>query len=130
MKKLLILLFSILISLNSYGEWLLLGEDSGNKFYYEVDTIKTSNGYIYYWDLVNFSEPFAGIYMSGLRYKQGDCGVFRDKTLSGFLFTKPMGRGENESVPYDNSDWEYYFPNTEGYNNFTMLCSLAEIENQ
>ena len=86
MKKLLLLLFSILISLNSYGEWLLLGEDSGNKFYYEVDTIKTSNGYIYFWDLVNFSEPFAGIYMSGLRYKQGDCGVFRDKTLSGFLF--------------------------------------------
>ena len=130
MKKLLVLIFSILISFNSYGEWLLLGENSGSKFYYEVDTIKTSNGYIYYWDLVNFSEPYAGIYMSGMRYMQGDCGVFRDKTLSGFLFTKPMGRGEKESDPHAKSDWKYYLPNTKGYENFTMLCLLAEIENQ
>ena len=130
MKKLLLLLFSIFISFNSYGEWLFLGEDSGNKFYYEVDTIKTSNGYIYYWDLVNFPEPFDGIYMSGIRYRQGDCGVMRNKTLSANLFTKLMGRGESESIPYDNSDWEYYLPNTTGYENFTMLCLLAEIENQ
>jgi len=130
MKKLLILLFSILISFNSFGEWLLLGEDSGSKFYYEVDTIQTSSGYIYYWDLVSFSEPFAGKYISATRYKQGDCGVFRDKILTGFVFTEPMGRGEKENVLYDNPDWQYYLPNTTGYKNFTMLCSLAEIENQ
>ena len=50
MKKLLIFLFSILISFNSYGEWDEIGVDTaGNTSYIDTDTIKKHGGYVYYW---------------------------------------------------------------------------------
>ena len=42
MKKLLLLLFSILISFNSYGEWEEVVESTdGDTYYIDKDTIKT-----------------------------------------------------------------------------------------
>ncbi len=58
MKKLTILLFSILISFNSYGEWTKVGEDvNGNTHYIDTDTIKDHKGSIYYWVLTDFLKP-------------------------------------------------------------------------
>ena len=48
MKKLLKLLFSIMISLNSHGEYIKFGNSiGGSAAYIEIDTIKESNGYVY-----------------------------------------------------------------------------------
>jgi hypothetical protein len=76
MKKLLILLFSILISFNSYGEWEELGKNvNGDIFYIDEDTIKEHNGYVYWWVLVDRLKPSKSGTMSGKTYTQGDCGV-------------------------------------------------------
>ena len=47
MKKILIFLFSILISFNSYGEWTKTNEDiDGNGYYIDFETVKKlDNGY-------------------------------------------------------------------------------------
>ena len=52
MKKLLILLFSILISFNSYGEWTKITETiNGDTFYIDISFIKENGGYVFFWDV-------------------------------------------------------------------------------
>ena len=52
MKKLLILLFSILISFNSYGDWIeLTKSETGDIFYVDKDRIKGNNGYVYWYHM-------------------------------------------------------------------------------
>ena len=55
MKKLLLLLFSLMLSINSYGEWTLYDVDinDGNAFYIEKNTILKSGGYVYFWELID-----------------------------------------------------------------------------
>ena len=45
MKKLTILLFSILISFNSYGEWTEIAKNTDGTHYIDKDTIKKHEGY-------------------------------------------------------------------------------------
>jgi hypothetical protein len=58
MKKLTILLFSILISFSSYGEWTEVVESvHGDTQYIDTDAIKEHGGYVYYWDLTDMLKP-------------------------------------------------------------------------
>ena len=110
MKKLLILLFSILISLNSYGAWVKVSESvTGNSHYIETDKIKEHNGYVYWWDLVDLLKPDRGD-LSWKVYNQGDCGVSRVKYLSYIFYKQPMGEGSGRTGNPNNSEWEYPSP--------------------
>ena len=114
MKKLLLLLFSILISFNSYGEWKDVAANYDDDiFYIDFDTVKESDGYVYWWYLKDLDEPVAG-FMSGITYVQGDCEFPRFKNLSEITYTEPMGRGEHYSNPTSNPEWDYYPPGTVG----------------
>ena len=112
MKKLLILLFSILISFNSYGEWKELGKDvDGDTYYIDTDTIKEHKEYVYYWVLSDYLKPLGGRYMSSKVYYQGDCGVNRLKYLSVIFYEQPMGGGSGETNnPPD--EWKYPSPDS------------------
>ena len=112
MKKLLIPIFSIMISLNSYGEWIKFGNSiEGSTAYIEIDTIKESNGYVYYWVMLNYSERTEYGDMSGSRYLQSDCAVGGVKTLSIVFHKKPMGEGDSETYN-PPPEWEYPRPGT------------------
>jgi hypothetical protein len=71
MKKLLILLFSILISFNSYGEWTKTGTNSGDSHYLDTGRVKESGGYVYFWTMTDYLKPEYGD-MSNQMYFQGD----------------------------------------------------------
>ena len=110
MKKLLALLFSILISFNSYGEWVKVSTSvTGTTHYIGIDTIKEHNGYVYYWGLRDLLKPDKWGDMSHKVYFQGDCGVVRIKYLSYIFYKQPMGRGTNE-VDNTPSEWRYPIP--------------------
>ena len=80
MKKLTILLFSILISFSSYGEWVQVSKSiSGAITFINIDKIKENNGYIYYWALTNYAD---GSNESAQAYRQSDCAVNRFKVLA------------------------------------------------
>jgi hypothetical protein len=97
MEKQTILLFSILISFNSYGEWLKVHKNtSGNTSYIGTDTIKERGGYVYWWRLTDYPEPNEYGDMSSNIHYQGDCGVNRFKYLSFIFYKQPMGRGSKE----------------------------------
>ena len=103
MKKLFLLIFSILISFNSYGEQKEVVESTdGDTYYIDKDTIKKHGGYVYWWEMGSFENPYnpyEGILdqfngtMSSKRYRKGDCDVVRYIDLSVTFYTQQMGGG-------------------------------------
>ena len=128
MKKLLVLLFSIFISFNSFGEWKIVahGTDEsannvGDDFYIEKDTLKKHGGYIYFWQLSDYLVPSAG-YMSVKSYRQGDCELNRIKTLNYIFYHQSMGKGGSENFPDSNAEWIYATPDSINYLMLSYAC--------
>jgi hypothetical protein len=112
MKKLLILLFSLLISFHSYGEWEEVVEgENGDIYYLDEDSIKNHGGYVYFWEMRDYLKPTDTGTMSGKMYKQGDCGVNREKHLSFSYYKEPMGRGSGTTMT-PSDEWMYPSPGT------------------
>ncbi|ALE02667.1 surface-adhesin E family protein [Candidatus Pseudothioglobus singularis] len=110
MKKLLVLLFSLLLSFNSHAEWFRVGESTaGYVAYYEIDTVKEHGGYVYYWVMLDYLIPTEDGDMSASRYLQGECEVGRVKTLSMIFYKQPMGKGESETYN-PPPEWDYPAP--------------------
>jgi len=117
MKKLLILLFSILISFNSYGEYTELGkaDDGGDTHYMNFDTIKERDGYVYWWHMTSNADD------SSQTYFQGDCDLTRVKVLQGVFSDKPMSQGESIAVPGEDN-WNYLPPYSMGAGMLEISC--------
>jgi hypothetical protein len=119
MKKLTVLLFSILISFSSYGEWKKVANsliNGGTDSYIEIDTIKEHNNYVYYWTLTDATKPVWG-YKSITIYMQGDCRVGRFKGLRYVGYNQSMGIGvyedggkKNIAVEGNLDEWRYPEP--------------------
>jgi hypothetical protein len=110
MKKLTILLFSILISFNSYGEWTEVAENTtGDSFYIDNNTIKKHNGYTYYWELTNFKEPIGGKYFSTKSYVKMNCELGKRLFIQIYFYNKPMGNDYDSSYTPDEV-WDYIPP--------------------
>ena len=125
MKKLLLLLFSLMFSFNSYGEWTKVGTNSDDDtFYIDKKTIKNHGGYVYWWEMGSYENPFNPYLegfldqfngsMSSKRYRKGDCDVVRYKELSVTYYDQKMGEGYGEEDPMidESNPWEYPPPDT------------------
>ena len=123
MKKLLVLLFSLMISFNSYGEWKKNWDGGSESSYINISSIKNHNGYVYYWRMLNYLEPtFEWQLMSTQIYSQGDCNLNRVKTLSYVYFKKGMGAGYSEQEESKNKDWKYPPPETYSFYALNYVC--------
>jgi hypothetical protein len=127
MNKLTILLFSTLISFNSYGEWkyVIEGDSSHNTFYIDTDTIKEHKGYVYWWVLGNYLKPNYDGTMSGKVYEQGECGVSRHKTLTYIWYKQPMGEGSGKIQKSIDTDWKYPPPESVGEILLKYACNYV-----
>ena len=138
MKKLLILLFSILISFNSYGEWIKVSESvDGDSYYIDLDTLKERDEYIYWWQMKDYLKPNESETMSDKAYIQGDCELTRTKVLSLIFYEQPMGKGTGESLdslgvlmdfynlPLEPFSWMYLPPDSIGAFMLEQSCSLV-----
>ena len=114
MKKLLLFLFSILISFSSYAEWVYAdkNQDSGVSFYIDVDFIEEEDGYVYWWDLNDYPEPGAEGRMSSIMNRGGDCINDRFVNLTFYWFTEPMANGEPGGTFTPTQEWTYPVPGT------------------
>lgn len=125
MKKLLLLLFSLLLSFNSYADWTYVGEDSSSDIIFmDLDTVKDSNGFVYWWYLAEYNELNNG-YMSQKVYIQGDCGIPRIKTLSNYFYNKAMGEDLAFSSNPPAPEWTYLPPDTVGEFMLGVSCALS-----
>ena len=125
MKKLTVLLFSILISFSSYGEWTYVTKStSDDRMYFDNDTIKEHNGYVYYWILNDLLKPDPTGVMSDKQYIQSDCGVSRNKVLRYIFYKQSMGKGEIAALNSD--DWNYPSPGTMGKIMLDYACNYVK----
>ena len=130
MKKLLVLLFSILISFNSYGEWTEVSYNKiDDKVYVDNNSIREHNGYVYWWELGDLKEPLTSggkRFFSTKVYNQGDCGVFRYRVIDFHIFQQQMGEGRNESYTPENPEWIYHFPDSIGESLLDYACNSVK----
>ena len=102
------------------------GSDSGNRgvnFYVDFETIRKVDGFVYYWTLVDFLKPTDYGYLSSKTYKEGDCKLFRTKSLSYSFHKEPMGGGTGESYNPENPEWDYPPPNSVWDGILKSVCS-------
>jgi hypothetical protein len=124
MKKLLILLFSILISFNSHGEWQEIYEDYRSTYFIDTDRIKERDGYVYYHILDVFSKDLEEAYGTSKieRYFEGDCVVYRYTELTGIWY-KVDGKRNLETY---NSNWKYPFSDSRQGRWLNYVCDYVD----
>ena len=93
-------------------------------FYWDFDRIRKHGGYVYFWWLSDLRKPSKNGYLSYEHYYQGDCKLFRLKTLSYSYYTQPMGKGTpSKSSNKPDKEWEYPFPNSANHFTLKSICS-------
>jgi len=129
MKKLLILLFSTLISLNSYGEWSYFSDNiDRHNFYISDDSINEIDGYVYFWTMENYKEPQSSYeLLSVKRYKKGDCQLNQTSQLMWIGFKKLNGLEEVARLKVRESDleWKYLAPGTINWDILNYVCDYV-----
>jgi len=129
-KKLLLLIFSLLLSFNANGEWSLVSDDEiGDIYFIDIDTITKKDGYVYVWYLVNYAEPYEGS-MSTTSYAQIDCDLTRAKYLSDNWYKEPFGEGYDFAIDDPSPQWHYLPPNSVGEMMIDIACYLTELSEQ
>ena len=113
MKKLLtltVILYSLMFSTVSFGEWTEVGESvEGNTLYIDFERIRTHNDYRYVWTLDDNLKPTELGILSSKVYRQLDCKESKMKYLQYVFYKQPMGEGSGKSVT-GNGDWIYPRP--------------------
>jgi len=56
MKKLLLLLFSLILSSNSYGEWTELWSETETTWHVDINTVKELDDLVYFWWMISDDE--------------------------------------------------------------------------
>ena len=76
--------------------------------------------------MTDYLEPLNG-HLSNKTYHQGDCKLFRSKTLSYSFHETPMGEGTGEiAEPVKELEgWIYPRPNTVGETSLRKVCTIV-----
>lgn len=94
MKKLLTLLFSLLLSFNSYAEWIYIDKEKNSdaEIYVLTESIEVEDGYVYWTYLNNYSKPRSEYNIMGLAIFRGaDCENNRYVNIESQMFQGSMG---------------------------------------
>ena len=128
MKKTIILLtliFTVMFSSPSYAEWTKVSESvDGTTSYVDFERIRKHGGYVYWWDMLDYLKPDKYGHLSSKSYKQGDCKLFRHKSLSFSFHKEPMGGGRpSTSFNTPDKEWRYPPPNSVNEEILKSVCS-------
>ena len=99
------------------------GVNRGDIFYVDFERIRKVDGYVYYWMLSDYLKPSPYGDLSYKTYNQGDCKLFRYKTLTGVSHKEPMGGGTGDSISPENPEWIYLPPNSVIETTLKSVCS-------
>ena len=119
-KKLLLLIFSLLLSFNSYGEWIQVPTNEKVNTYIDFDNLQLrADGYVYWWMMVSDSSS------SQKTYIQTDCETKAINVLQLDSYDEPMGAADLTSTKPDEG-WLYVAPDRGIYRFIRVVCELAE----
>ena len=128
MKKLLVLLFSLLISFNSYGEWKeITKRGSDDYFYVDNSTIKKIGGYVYYWEMYSSIHIYdESGHRSNQIYRLVDCQMLRDKPVFYIFYFGTMGKEIDYQHSPKDPDWFYPPPGSHAYDILNFVCDYVK----
>tara|TARA_B110000008_G_scaffold279429_1_gene326466 strand:- start:506 stop:892 length:387 start_codon:yes stop_codon:yes gene_type:complete len=128
MKKIPLILFLLVLSLNSSGNWNFQNSSlEGDTFYIHTESIKQDGMFVYFWYLKSYLMPNKFGDFSSKVYVQGDCNKNRLKYLTYVWFKQPMGKGLGERSDVA-SDWEYPAIDSSGIDLLQYVCSLNHYQ--
>jgi hypothetical protein len=124
---LLALVFTVMFSSTSFAEWKKVSESvDGDTFYVDFERIRKHGGYVYYWYLSDYLKPTEYGDLSGKVYHQGDCQLFRYKSLSYVHHKQPMGQDTGTDYSPKNPEWNYPSPNSSMETILKSVCAYAK----
>jgi hypothetical protein len=125
MKK--ILLFLLIVSFNSYGEWVEFHKEDDGVMHIDKSTIKEKDGYVYWWVMVDCGsgDSCTDSRKSLKAYMQGDCKIGRWKELTHFNYKQHMGKGKGESHNSDRN-WKFLPPDELHSKVLNYVCSYVD----
>ena len=97
-----------------FGDWTRVGSGKYYKtdIYIDFDRIRKHNGKYFWWTLINLNQIRKDGFKSFKGYREGDCNLFRMRTLSVVSHFKSMGEDIGESNNTIKPEWIYPEPNT------------------
>ena len=96
----------------------------GTTFYVDFERIRKHGGYVYWWELSDYLKPKKYGTLSGKKYHQGDCKLFRYKYLSDSYHKQPMGKGDKTGGSNKpDKDWSYPSPKSMSEVILKKVCS-------
>ena len=126
MKNLLtltVILYSLIFSSVSFGEWTEIGSTSlGHTFYIDLDRIREQGDFRYYWRLRDSLEPDEYGTLSTIMYRVADCLQYRDKPLQVHYYLQNMGENIDSSATDLIEQWVYPIPETIGESSLKLVC--------
>lgn len=138
MKKLLLVLFLIALSLSSKSfaferatEWALSGFTSENTITHYIDwsSLKVEGDSVYFWELVDFrfynSPNEDGRTGSYVTYHEGDCVKFRYRSFQTHWYENFMAEGEITETTTPKNDWKYPPPGSTQRSGLESVCNLT-----
>ena len=130
MKRLTLLTVLVLSLLSTpvFADWKKVDENvNGTTFYVDFDRIRKHGGYVYWWTLGDLLKPDKDGDFSHKSYQQGDCKLFRFKSLSDSYYKEPMGRGTpSTSSNKPDREWDYPQPNSSIETILKSVCKYAK----
>ena len=120
MKKLSLILLSLLLSVNSYGEWIQVPTNEKGGTFIDFDNLQLrTDGYVYWWMMVSDSSS------SQKGYIQTNCKTKAINVLQLDSYDEPMGAGDLSTTNPDEG-WLYVAPDKGIYRFIRVVCELAE----
>ena len=117
----------VMFSSPSYADWRRVSESvSGNTYYVDIERIRKHDGYVYWWELTDLLKPTETGNLSAKSYHQGDCKLFRHKTLSFSFHKRPMGEGTGDVQEPIKKGWNYSPPNSSSEDILNFVCAYAK----
>ena len=117
------LVFTVMFSSKSFAEWTKVSSSGGGTtFYVDFERIRKHDGLVYWWSLTKYSIPLRG-YVSDKTYYQGDCKLYRFKSLSVSSHKEPMGGGIGRIRNKQDKEWRYTPPNSPLEMTLKSVCS-------
>ena len=112
--RLLLIIFFILFPSVVFGDWTRVADGKYYKteVYVDFDRIRKHNGKYFWWTLINLSQITKDGVKSFKGYREGDCNLFRMRTLSVVAHKKSMGEDIGEANNTKKPEWIYPEPNT------------------
>ena len=119
------LIFTVLFSSTSFAGWTKVSETTDGKIHYvDFERIRKHDGLVYWWELSDYLKPTKYGSLSGIKYLQGDCNLFRFKYLSDSYHKQPMGKGDKTGGSNKpDEEWSYPPPNSSGKTILKSVCS-------